>query len=167
MLLRAPISFFDNSRLKFKGNGYHDMNWGVSPWFSNLLVEFWGHVQFGPYSVVYFLVLSQTETVYTSVYVSKSGNILLTSCDSSDITITPVGSSFPPTQSETPTGFQLAINLGSSGNLEVEITDLYDILIRNGETVYFRWAGNVEGGIRGLSTTYDGIALLEMFTLLP
>jgi len=162
----ANFVFFDKFRLKFIGRGYHDMNWGISPWFSSLIAEYWGHAKFGPYSVVYFLILSPSGTLYTSAYVAKNGKILLTSCNS-DISIIPVGSSFPPTVTSTlPTGFQLTINLGSRGTLDVQIKDLF--VITQGEAVYFRWTGSVKGGIQGSGQKmYDGIALLEQFTVIP
>jgi hypothetical protein len=50
----ATVEFnINGSLLQFTGLGYHDQNWGLSPFIDDVSHTYWGHARVGPYSVVF------------------------------------------------------------------------------------------------------------------
>ncbi|KAF0687542.1 Aste57867_20733 [Aphanomyces stellatus] len=170
----AAFTFSDGSELAFSGgSGYHDMNWGNSPWLDNMLAAYWGHARSGPFSIVWSLVLGRDGRNYTTSYVSKmedgEATTLLTECSLTATVVSPVGGPFPPTLSTgAPQGFDLAFDVGDEGTLHVQIRAL-NVAAGGASTnnVYFRWTSGAVTSTLGDDGFDDGVAVLEQFALLP
>ncbi|CEJ59799.1 hypothetical protein PMG11_08403 [Penicillium brasilianum] len=140
------------SRLQFQGPAYHDKNWSDRPFADSVQSWYWGHGQVGPYSVVWFSYLALDnpfETTYVSSYVARDGDVLVSSCISSILTVRPIGSSetgarYPPRAGDVPDGFHLEFDLGNEGWLKANVSGTR---IAGDGKYYFRWAGTMTGEV--------------------
>jgi len=143
--------------LKYQGRGYHDSNWGNLP-IQNMGSYYWGHAKFGPYALVWFDMLDQQGVEHQLGYLSENGKVVANSCGA--ITVRGLGSNstYPPQANQVPTGFHILFPLGDKGVLEVNTSN--GDVIQYEPPLYFRWVGNVTGGIQG-KQTYEGVSLYE------
>ncbi|KAL4735274.1 hypothetical protein BDV11DRAFT_174017 [Aspergillus similis] len=56
--------------IDFVGIGYHDKNWGVTPFTDSVGSWYWGHARMGPYSIVWLDALDTSKNEYASGYVA-------------------------------------------------------------------------------------------------
>ncbi|EKV10217.1 Hydroxyneurosporene synthase [Penicillium digitatum] len=143
------------STLKFRGPGYHDKNWSDRPFTDSVRSWYWGHGRLGPYSIVWFSYLAiddQFNTTYVSSYVAKDGELLISACDPSILTVRPIGSPgttggrYPPRVGDLPEGFRLVFDLGeANGQLKVNIS-VRTVVAGNGKD-YMRWTGDMVGEV--------------------
>ncbi|KAJ5207534.1 Hydroxyneurosporene synthase [Penicillium cf. griseofulvum] len=195
------------STLKFRGPGYHDkvnltrgklgtsadqvaQNWSDRPFIDSVQSWYWGHGRLGPYSIVWFSYLAindTTNTTYVSSYVAKDGEMLVSACDPSVLTVRPVGRGttgrYPPRARDIPEGFIMEFDLGEAGQLNVNVSAR--TVVAGDEEYYMRWTGDMvgevesEGGGGGpkeetggpdvhssSSSSLAGVAVLEQFVLL-
>lgn len=156
---------------------------------------YWGHGRLGPYSIVWFSYLAlddPTNTTYVSSYVARDGEVLVSACDSSLLTVRPFGSPgttggrYPPRVGDVPDGFRLEFDLGdSNGCLRVNVT-VEQVIAGDGQ-YYMRWTGNMTGEVVQIQSeklegacaaaqsggsqyvtresSLAGVALLEQFAL--
>ncbi|KAJ5367912.1 uncharacterized protein N7496_007672 [Penicillium cataractarum] len=140
------------SRLQFQGPAYHDKNWSDRPFTDSVQSWYWGHGQIGPYSVVWFSYLALDDpsaTTYVSSYVARDGEVLVSSCNSSILTVRPTGGSengarYPPQAGDVPDGFYLEFDLGNEGWLKANVSGTR---IAGDGKYYFRWAGDMTGEV--------------------
>jgi hypothetical protein len=151
---------------------------------------YWGHGRLGPYSIVWFSYLSlsdPTNTTYVSSYVAKDGELLVSACNSSVLTVRPIGSPdttggrYPPRVGDVPKGFRLEYDLGE-GNGQLNVNVSIRMLITGDGEYYMRWTGDLVGEVIGLEheqppgscagpkttkTPSDliGVAVLEQFLM--
>ncbi|KAF3399974.1 hypothetical protein F1880_007998 [Penicillium rolfsii] len=140
------------SRLHFQGPAYHDKNWSDQPFDQSVQSWYWGHGQIGPYSVIWFSYLALNDpsnTTYVSSYVARDGQVLVSACDSTMLTVRPLGDSetsarYPPHAGDVPDGFHLEFDLGQEGWLKANVSGTR---IAGDGQYYFRWAGKMTGEI--------------------
>ncbi|ORY36652.1 hypothetical protein BCR33DRAFT_721870 [Rhizoclosmatium globosum] len=157
----ANFVFGDGSKFVFDGYGNTTTKTGVG--------EYWGHATFGPFSIVWSLVIGVDGKNYTSGYVSRDGTILSSSCQPLDFSLAiQGGATFPPTittQIKTSSyGLSFVLSNGA-GNLDV-VLDKLAIVMLGGSGVFVRWTGAAKGGLRG-GDVYEGVAVSESFAVLP
>ncbi|KAJ5456530.1 hypothetical protein N7530_011804 [Penicillium desertorum] len=143
------------STLKFRGPGYHDKNWSDQPFTDSVHSWYWGHGRLGPYSIVWFSYLAiddPTNATYVSSYVAKDGELLISACDPSILTVRPIGSPgttggrYPPRMGDIPDGFRLEYDLGeANGQLKVNVS-VRTLVAGNGND-YMRWTGDIVGEV--------------------
>ncbi|KZO94777.1 hypothetical protein CALVIDRAFT_483902 [Calocera viscosa TUFC12733] len=148
-----------NSQISYTGVGYHDTNWGDQAFSDDIGSWYWGHVRFGPYSMVWFDLLDNTGVEHQLVYLAENGAVVANSCGSMPVRPTGLNSAYPPIPGLLPTGFTIVYDMGSAGIMEVNITNSQSIV--SYPLLYTRWVGTVVGGIRGQAPTYSGIGLYE------
>ncbi|KAJ5365554.1 Hydroxyneurosporene synthase [Penicillium concentricum] len=182
------------STLKFRGIGYHDKNWSDRPFVDSVQSWYWGHGRLGPYSIVWFSYLAMNDTTnatYVSSYVAKDGELLVSACDPSLLTVRPVGrpgttgGRYPPYARDIPEGFRLEYDLGE-GNGWLNVNVSVRTVVAGDEEYYMRWTGDMVGevveseragkgggGSKGEmgerdvhSSSLVGVAVLEQFVLL-
>ncbi|KAJ5595592.1 Hydroxyneurosporene synthase [Penicillium hispanicum] len=165
------------SRLQFQGPAYHDKNWSDRPFTESVQSWYWGHGRVGSYSIVWFSYLAlndPTNTTYVSSYVARDGEVLISACSSSLLTVRPVGKDestggrYPPRAGDIPVGFQLVFDLGeANGWLKVNVTA--ESVVAGDEEYYMRWTGSLTGeAVEGkiAQSSLDGVAVFEQFVLL-
>ncbi|KZO94780.1 hypothetical protein CALVIDRAFT_565515 [Calocera viscosa TUFC12733] len=155
----ASVSLnYQGQQLSYQGSGYHDSNWGDRAFSADLGSWYWGHAQFGSYSLVWFDMMDNTGVEHQLGYLAANDTIIANSCGTIPVRPTGANSAYPPIAGLLPTGFQIVYNMSSAGILEVNVTNYQAIVSYPG--VYTRWVGSVVGGIRG-ETAYTGIGLYE------
>ncbi|KAG9233752.1 hypothetical protein BJ875DRAFT_377977 [Amylocarpus encephaloides] len=141
------------SRLRFKGSAYHDMprlsplwNWGDRRWYADKVYESWGHARLGPYSIVWFSILSPGGTESVSAYVAKHNRIVTSSCAPTSLVVRPLNAPYPPTIASPKNGdFSIVMDLGDAGVLRANVTRVTTVI--SGGPAYKRWAGTAVGKI--------------------
>ncbi|KZO94779.1 hypothetical protein CALVIDRAFT_517254 [Calocera viscosa TUFC12733] len=155
----ATVNFvLNNQQISYTGRGYHDSNWGDRPFTEDLGSWYWGHARFGSYSLVWFDMMDFTGVEHQLGYLAEDGAVVANSCGSMPVRPTGLNSAYPPIPGLLPTGFQIVYDMGSSGILEVNVTNSQAVVDYPG--LYTRWVGSVVGGIRG-QTSYTGIGIYE------
>lgn len=93
-----------------------------------------------------------TNATYVSSYVAKDGEVLVSACDPSILTVRPIGSPgttggrYPPRVGDLPEGFRLEYDLGEGGGrLEVNVS-VRTVVAGDGE-YYMRWTGDMVGEV--------------------
>ncbi|KAJ5683666.1 uncharacterized protein N7477_000011 [Penicillium maclennaniae] len=177
------------SRLSFRGPAYHDKNWSDRPFLESVQNWYWGHGRLEPYSIVWFSYSAlddPSNTTYVSSYVAKDGDVLVSACTSSILTVRPFGSfnttggRYPPWAGDIPDGFLLEFDLGNSNNwLKVNVS--IDSLVAGDGKYYMRWTGSLSGEVvqgqsedrqdvctpvQSSETRLSGVAVFEQFALL-
>ncbi|KAJ6113236.1 hypothetical protein N7523_006553 [Penicillium sp. IBT 18751x] len=177
------------SRLSFRGPAYHDKNWSDRPFLESVQNWYWGHGRLEPYSIVWFSYSAlddPSNTTYVSSYVAKDGDVLVSACTSSTVTVRPfgsfntTGSRYPPRAGDIPNGFLLEFDLGNSNNwLKVNVS--IDTLVAGDGQYYMRWTGRLSGEVvqgqsedrqdacstaQSSETGLSGVAVFEQFALL-
>jgi len=120
----------------------------------------------GAYSIVWFDTLGIDGTEYVSSYVSKDHKIIVSSCAAGSIKVRPTGSNnqYPPTLSSgLPSGFNITIDLGHKGTMDVQVAVGAIALSAPGD-LYTEWVGTLTGSVNG-GSELSGVASLEMFKL--
>ncbi|KAF7374730.1 hypothetical protein MSAN_00358300 [Mycena sanguinolenta] len=159
----------DGERLTFTGAGYHDQGWGPQPFSSAVGSWYWGHGRVGPYSVVWFDILTADGVEYVSTYVGKGDTALVTSCDLASQQVRPTGNNatFPPTSSSPkPSGYHITMDLGAEGVLDMNVSvvnQMFDLTEYMRAIAYINGTITPPGGKPGPSM--GGPALLEQFAL--
>jgi hypothetical protein len=152
---------------------------------------YWGHGRLGSYSIVWFSYLAlddPTNTTYVSSYVARDGEILVSACNASALTVRPFGSGtmgnrYPPRAGDVPDGFHLEFDLGgTNGCLRVNVS-AEQVVAGDGQ-YYMRWTGNLAGEVvpmqseacstRGstkmkrdtVESSLTGVAVFEQFALM-
>lgn len=97
----------------------------------------------------YLALDDPSETTYVSSYVARDGDVLVSSCISSILTVRPIGSSengarYPPRAGDVPDGFHLEFDLGNEGWLKANVSGTR---IAGDGKYYFRWAGTMTGEV--------------------
>jgi hypothetical protein len=160
----ASVDFtLNGKRFAFEGVGYHDKNWSPQPFLDNVASWYWGHARLGPYSLVWFDFLAVTGIEYVSLYLSKNGQIISSSCTPGSLTVRPWGgdATYPPkVGSGFPAGFGIKANLGGGQTASFNVTSITQGLEIT--SLYTNWLGSVEGVVEGKSYT-GGAALYEEF----
>ncbi|CAI7649500.1 unnamed protein product [Penicillium glandicola] len=143
------------STLKFRGPGYHDKNWSDRPFTDSVQSWYWGHGRLGPYSIVWFSYLAiddPTNTTYVSSYVAKDGELLVSACDPSILTVSPIGSPgttggrYPPRAGDIPEGFRLEYDLGEENGQLIVNVSVRTVVAGDGK-YYMRWTGHMVGEV--------------------
>ncbi|KAL1962236.1 hypothetical protein VTN77DRAFT_9892 [Rasamsonia byssochlamydoides] len=149
------------SSLQFQGVGYHDKNWGATPFIDAVATWYWGHGRLGPYSIVWYDALSRDGTEYTSSYVAEEGSIISAQCGGIKVRPTGFNSTYPPTPATGhPQGFQIDLDLGQLGTVTAEVVSR---LVTVDSVEYTRWVGSISGVVGSRNLT--GAASYETFNL--
>jgi hypothetical protein len=158
-----------NSKLVFKGVGYHDKNWGAIPFMTAVQSWYWGHARLGSYSIVWFDTLGRdpasglaTGIEYFSGYVAKDGVILDGSgCGNASVKVRPWGGDdvYPPVPTASvPKGFTMEFQL-TQGLFTANFTTGLEIV---SSSAYNRFVGPVTGGFQN-GKPLKGLGLCEQF----
>lgn len=126
-----------------------------------------------------------------SSYVARDGQVLVSACNSSALTVRPFGSAgttgdrYPPHVGDIPNGFHLDFDLGGNGWLRINVS-AEQVIAGDGQ-YYMRWVGDLSGEVVqmqnenpeacGASTStktkrdtveplLTGVAVFEQFALL-
>lgn len=126
----------------------------------------------------YLALNDPSKTTYVSSYVARDGQVLVSCCNSTMLTVRPIGDSetsprYPPQAGDVPDGFHLEFDLGREGWLKANVSGTR--IARDGK-YYFRWAGEMTGEVsqsvtdqgdivRGTETLLTGSAIFEQFVL--
>lgn len=160
---------FNNQVIAFNdGVGYHDHNWGGLLLPEIIETWYWGHATVGPFSFVWFDIISRvTNTRFSSTYLVKNGCILVASQQtpfeaSNNFTIViPFGNGtdFPPTsQSNLPSSFLIEI---VDDTLRWSfLANAVDTTSNSDRGFYTRWIGTISGGEVG-GSQYHGSGVWE------
>ncbi|KAK7061236.1 Hydroxyneurosporene synthase [Favolaschia claudopus] len=155
--------------LKFEGAGYQDQGWGPVPFLTTMRSWYWGHGRVGPYSVVWFDVMTPDGTEFVSAYASKGEDVITLSCDPGSTKARPRGdgTTFPPNHGgPKPSGYDVTLSLGAQGILHMDVTVVNPILTF---PYYMRAVSYIDGFIVAPDGTkgemMGGVAFLEEFTL--
>ncbi|KAK2746497.1 hypothetical protein FQN57_003123 [Myotisia sp. PD_48] len=149
----------EGSKLRFQGSVYHDKNWGAAPFHKISKTWYWGRSRVGPYSIVWFYVISTTDEKSVSAYVSMDGTIVHSSC--SGVTVKPImaGDSLP-------TGFRVKFSRTQQGNqhsvAELDVT--VGLTVASTRTAYTRWIGEARGCVMGTCGLH-GNAVFEQIVI--
>ena len=136
-------------------------SWAVTPFRSNVGSWYWGHGRLGPYSVVWWDILTPIGPQNVSGYVARDGKIVGIVCTATTVRPKGANSTYPPTiGAGPPEGLHIEINLGSKGTMVVDAISTFNIV--SAEGIYYRWTGALIGGIRGQPLFAD-TALWEVF----
>lgn len=158
----------NGTRHSFRGVGYHDKNWGDTPFVTTTSTWYWGHARLGPYSVVWFDAFDSAGLEHHSGYVAKHGRVILGSCAGDAVVVRPWGANgdFPPTiGTGVPQGLEVVFDLGHGKTFLVNVTTTAVVLDVG---AYQRTLGTVTGGLGGCDgKTYTGASLFEEFKLTP
>ncbi|EJU01403.1 hypothetical protein DACRYDRAFT_100352 [Dacryopinax primogenitus] len=136
----------NGKKLKFKGAGYHDSNYGDVSLIKDLGTWYWGHARVGPYSIVWYDTLDNQGIEHQSGYAAKDGNVLAESCGSMTVRPTGRNSTYPPIPGAPPSGFHIVYDMGHHGILDVKVTN--HEVVEAAPPLYTRWIGKSVGGIR-------------------
>lgn len=148
------------------GVGYHDKNWGDTPFISAVNTWYWGHAHLGPYSIVFFDATDSSGVESFSGYVVKDGEVLESSCSATSVLVRPWGANdaYPPVLFSAPAqGVLVTFELDDGTKFVANITTGLPII---SVLLYNRMLGTVEGGVEG-GEVYTGRALFEDFQLTP
>lgn len=166
----ATVDFnVSGSPLQFTGLGYHDQNWGLSPFTNDVNHTYWGHARVGPYSVVFSDVQSPgaggdfVETF--SATVVEDGKFVELSCAENAVVVRPWGGNdeYPPTTgSPPPAGVEIVFQLSEGNTLRLNVTN--ELVIDN-QDYYQRFIGSVEGTLND-TEVITGRALYEQFKMI-
>lgn len=152
---------------------------------------YWGHGRLGSYSVVWFSYLAlndPTNTTYVSSYVAKDGVPIVSACNSTILSVRPIGQPgttsgrYPPHTGDVPDGFQLQFDLGPGNGWLMANVSVGTVIAGDGE-YYNRWTGNMTGeivqsksrrserscAVRSTAATQDtltGMAIFEQFAMM-
>lgn len=149
-------------------------NWSDQPFTDTVQSWYWGHGHLGPYSLIWFSSLTLNDPsnkAYVSGYVARDGQILVSSCASSVLTVRPMGSGssarYPPRVGDVPDGFGLEFDLGDGKWLTANVSG---VRIAGDGRYYFRWAGDMTGVVgvedgEEVEAGLDGSAIFEQFVL--
>ncbi|KAJ6508664.1 hypothetical protein C8R45DRAFT_815150 [Mycena sanguinolenta] len=155
--------------LAFEGAGYQDQGWGPQPFSNTVRSWYWGHGRVGPYSVVWFDIMTPSGTEYVSAYASKGEDVITLSCDSESTRARPKGhkATFPPTHGgPKPTGYHVTLDLGEEGVMHMDVSVVNPVIAF---PEYMRAIAYIDGSIVGpdgvVGEPMGGVALLEEFTL--
>jgi hypothetical protein len=144
----------------FHGIGYHDQNWGGLELQTCVESWYWGRGTVGPYSLVWFVVISGiTGEQYSSAYLVNDGKVEVANLNTPhttrvSMTVLPTGNGtqYPPSAEDNlPTGFLIEFN-GATGEKWSFSAEAVHIALDNSEggpDGYTRWAGTVSGGQKG------------------
>jgi hypothetical protein len=155
--------------------GYHDKNWGgISVFDPNILNSwYWGHATVGPYTLVFYdLISGVTGTRFSSAYLAENGVLLFAtqntpfSASSAFSLVLPYGNNtqFPP-----PNEFNATLPLGFSVTFVDTNGDEYSFLTKSENVAldenlvigrYNRWVGTATGGKVG-GTAGTGVSTTE------
>lgn len=152
---------------KYVGAGYHDKNWGDTPFATTTKFWYWGHAHLGPYSVVWFDAVDAAGVEHFSGYVAKDGRVLLASCAVNSTTVRPWGanSQYPPKiGTGVMEGLEVRFDLGRGETFVANVTTKA-VAVNLGP--YVRTTGTVTGGVLGCGKTYEGATLFEEFKFAP
>ncbi|KAH8660443.1 hypothetical protein BX600DRAFT_523392 [Xylariales sp. PMI_506] len=147
------------------GVGYHDKNWGDTPFITATSSWYWGHAYLEPYSIVWFDAVDSGGNEHFSGYVAKDGEVIGSSCNPNAVVVRPWGdnSAYPPTLfTGAMQGIEAKFDLGSNGTFIANVTT--GLALVDDVLVYIRTLGTVEGGLEG-GEQYKGRALFEEFKL--
>ncbi|KAJ5560458.1 hypothetical protein N7513_002857 [Penicillium frequentans] len=164
------------STLSFQGRGYHDKNWSNLSFAESVQSWYWGHGRLGDYSIVWFSAIAIDNNTYTSSYVARDEQVLVSSCDTTFLTVRPVsgnvthnptGGRYPPQAGDIPDGFTVEAHLGEEGWLKVNVS-IATLVTGDGE-YYMRWSGELVGSVVDAEGTVadagSGVAVFEQFAL--
>ncbi|EZF58012.1 hypothetical protein H104_08799 [Trichophyton rubrum CBS 289.86] len=151
------------SRLRFHGSAYHDKNWSDVPFTSTTRTWYWGRTRIGPYSVVWFYVLTPQHTEHASAYIADNGKVRHAAC--AGVIVTPILNKNAPSATDTlPIGFRVEFNTPGEHSPLVNITIFNGLVIASAGPSYTRWIGNSTGCVMG-DCGLQGLGTLEQFQL--
>ncbi|KAJ5638173.1 hypothetical protein N7490_008052 [Penicillium lividum] len=166
------------SKLNFQGRGYHDKNWSNRPFTESISSWYWGHGRIGIYSIVWFSAIANNET-YTSSYVARNDQVLVSSCENMLLTVRPAGygesnsnsnsgaARYPPRAGDIPDGFTVEAYLEAGAWLKVNVS-IVALVTGDGE-YYMRWSGGLVGSLVDsggrVVDAGKGVAVFEQFAL--
>lgn len=134
-------------------------NWSDRPFLESVQTWYWGHGRLGPYSVVWFSYIALNDpsnTTYVSGFVAREGKTLVSGCDESVLTLSPVGgpARYPPHAGDIPEGFRLEFDIGEGQRLRVNVS--VQTFVGGDQKYYLRWTGNMTGDVVEVKKGGDG-----------
>jgi len=133
--------------LIFTGSGYHDKNWGNRPLNTVAKRWIWGHASIGPFSLVFWHIISNEGTVVNNLYLTRDRKVIA------------LGAS--TLKSGPGDSFILSIDSGDNGRFRFVEEPSVPIVNTTGLT---RWVGTMKGGRVG-AVEECGPVLWERFIL--
>ncbi|KXH49436.1 hypothetical protein CSAL01_12488 [Colletotrichum salicis] len=156
----------DGERISFvNGVGYHDKNWADKSIIKSHKFWDWGHAQFGPYSVVWFVVTEKDNSTHPYTYVAKDGEPVHVACGAGFVNVQQWGglaANPPSTGLNDVDGLIVTFGLEDSQTLVANVTKTAIVL---DEVVHQRANGVVSGRILDSDLTYDGFADFEEYII--
>lgn len=133
------------------------------PFTSTTKTWYWGRTRIGPYSVVWFYVLTPQHTEHTSAYIANNGKIRHAAC--AGAIITPILNKNARFATDAlPIGFRVEFNSPEERSSLVNITIFNRLIIASAGPSYTRWIGNSTGCVMG-DCELQGLGTLEQFQL--
>ncbi|KAK2848559.1 hypothetical protein FQN49_005602 [Arthroderma sp. PD_2] len=151
------------SKLRFHGSAYHDKNWSDVPFTTTAKTWYWGRSRIGPYSIVWFYVLTPQQTEHVSAYIARGGKIIHSACNGA--TVQPILNAIPRLPAGgLPVGFRIEFQAAGEKSPLVNITVNNGLAIASAGPLYTRWIGNSTGCVMG-ECGLHGFGTLEQFQL--
>ncbi|KAF4947055.1 hypothetical protein FGADI_10685 [Fusarium gaditjirri] len=148
----------NGQKIKFTGNGYHDKNWGDTPFLASFNSWYWGHATFGDYNIVFFDLLDKDSIENVGGYVLKDGKVIGNTC-TTGLRVRPVGTPYPPTLAST-NPKQMTLNMTlDDGTVLGALLTVKKTQIDTG--LYTRWIGSIDGTVGDYAAS--GSAVWEQF----
>ncbi|KAI0470591.1 hypothetical protein GGR56DRAFT_135789 [Xylariaceae sp. FL0804] len=157
----------NGTEVRFTGPGYHDQQWGNSPFNESVASWYWGRGRLGPYSVVWFDGVDLEGAEHVAVYVARDDEIVYAA--KSGVIVRPTGgdATYPPRRGDIPDGYRASIDMGGAGVLEFNVTHTQPPTLT--EDTHVNWRGVLSGylitseGRRALNGTasYEQFMLVE------
>ncbi|KIM96949.1 hypothetical protein OIDMADRAFT_44425 [Oidiodendron maius Zn] len=144
----------NGTALSFAGVGYHDQRWAAENYALNFGSWYWGHGHLGPYSIVWYDLLSLNNNLESvSGYAARDNQIITATCNG--IKVRPIGenSTYPPGKGTgRPGAFHITLDLAGGEILEVDATP--ERVIFANSDLYTRWIGRLNGTLAGIDLHY-------------
>lgn len=154
----GEFEILGGEKFTVNGFGYHDKNWGDAPFLAAISTWYWGHVHFGPLSVVFFNGTTATGDPFADAYVAKDRKVLVSSCQIESALVEPTLDLLGNVESVV-----VRIALPDSGLLTVNI--IAESTNIEYPAVYSRYLISASGGEGGQEQYTGGVGTLEHFSL--
>lgn len=115
----------------------------------------WGHGRLGPYSIVFFDILSPNGTEFVSMYAARDGQIITANCARTSIKVRPSAANS--------TTIHLDLDLGAEGILNIDLSAR--VVLDDIPGLLTRAAGIMTGSIQGSGRAFHGVVFYEKVNL--
>ncbi|KAL5360048.1 hypothetical protein BJX96DRAFT_184297 [Aspergillus floccosus] len=146
----------NGTRLSFKGSGYHDQLWGLTPYMNHLTQWYWGRISGDKYSVVFGYHIDEAFKVNAFAYIADAGNAIVSRCGIFEITPQGPGTSVPLKPGTDVESWAIRIHDPEHGEFAFTLSTVS--IISLGRYPWARWLVHTVGGpVGGVKDAGTGI----------